>query len=205
MGRLESILCAADGGATSVFPRRYRLYRRRDIRRILSAIIIEPDLFATTNEFPAVPSEIADPERGTIFCDAALIYGLELLAAVATISPLRGFLIGKNVVIYVDNSNTTDALVRARSPTKVINIPIQIFWAFAQCSGARFWFEQVPTNRNIANFPTRMDKLPTNTKAMLPFPILNILKEWATKARRKGEFPLFTNGPTEVSAQTPRS
>ena len=100
--------------------------------RILAAIVIDPDLFSTTNEFPAVLSEISGPGRCAIFCEATLIYGLELLAVVAAIFSLMDFLRGKNVAIYVDNSNTKDALVRSYSPTKVINIIVQIFWACAQ-------------------------------------------------------------------------
>ena len=161
--------------------------------RIAAAVVIEPNLSRPQTNFRRL-SEIADPERGAIFCDAALIYGLELLDA-AAIFFLMGFLRGKNVTLYVDNSNTRGALVRGYSQTMVIRIAILISRAFAQFSGARFWFEQVPTNRNIAFLPTRMAKLPSNTKALIPFPILNILKEWATKAHEAGEFPPFYERP----------
>ena len=138
-----------------------------------------------------------------IFCETALIYGLELLAAVDTLFSLRDCARGKNVTIYVDNSDTKDSLVRGFPPTKIITFPSQIFWAFAQCSGDRFWFEQVPSDRNIADLPTRLAQLPTNTKAMLPFSILNILKKWVTETRKKGECFLFTNGPAACNENNP--
>ena len=114
-----------------------------------------------------------------------------------------GFPRGENVAIYVGNSNTKDALVRGYSETKAINIIIQIFRAFGQRPGARFWFEQVPTNRNIADLPTRGADLPPSTMTTLPFSILNILNGWVTKARKKSDFVLVTNGPAEEKVRRP--
>ena len=163
--------------------------------RILAAVAIEPSTYSALGSFSALLSEVADPVWETIFCETTLIYGLELLAVVATIFALKDFLRGKNVTFYVDNPNTKDAMVKGFSLTKVINILIQIFWAFAQSSGARFWFEQVPSNRNIADLPTRLEKLPAKTEFSSSFPILDILRKWVTETHKKGFF-LFTNGPT---------
>ena len=158
---------------------------------VIAAIVIEPDVFKTESMFSATFTETADPDWVTIFQGTTLIYGLELLAVIATIFVLRDFLRGKNVTFYVDNSNTKDALVKGFSPTPVINTLIQIFWAFAQCSGALFWFEQIPSGRNIADLPTREVSLPLDSKIQPSFAILGVIKRWVTEIHDKKEYFSF--------------
>ena len=69
---------------------------------------------------------------------------------------------------------------------------------------AHFWPDQVPLSRNIADLPTEWADLPTSTTKTLPFSAVHIIEEWATKARRKNEFALFTNGPSAGKRETPR-
>ena len=62
--------------------------------RIAAAIVIGTELSSTTKEFPAVLPDVAGTECGTISCDAALIYGLERPALVATLFSLMDLLRG---------------------------------------------------------------------------------------------------------------
>ena len=163
----------------------------------LAAVVLIPDDFHASGCFSAVLSEHADSSWETIFSETTYIFGLELLAVVATVFFLRDFLRGKNVIFYVDNSNTKDALVRGYSNTPVINTLVQIFWAFAQSIGAWFWFEQVPSGRNIADLPTRGVELPLPSLAYSDFQILEILKTWATSPHKKEEFSRFIRNPAE--------
>ena len=78
----------------------------------LSAVVLIPEFFRMSKSSPAVLFEHADAEWGTIFKDTTFIFGLELLAVVATVFRLRDLLRHKNVILYVDNSNNKDALVR---------------------------------------------------------------------------------------------
>ena len=99
---------------------------------ILAAVVIDVQQFAKDNSSESTCTEVADKDWETIFNDAALICGLEMLAAIALIFALRDFVHDKNVVCYVYNSNTNDALVGGRSDTRAIVILIRIFWEFAQ-------------------------------------------------------------------------
>ena len=73
--------------------------------------------------FSATFSEQAYPDWRGIFAETTLISGLELLAVIAEISPLRDFLMGRNAVFYIDKTNTKDALVKGSPPTPAINTP----------------------------------------------------------------------------------
>ena len=121
-----------------------------------------------------------------------LIRSLESMGAVAAISTLRYPLWGK-VIFYVYNSNTNHALVKGFRPTPAIIALIQIFRAFAQCSGALFWFDQIPSGRNMAELPTRGSPVPMDSNIHLSFAILGIIIRWVTEARAKEEYFAFVN------------
>ena len=57
-------------------------------------------------------SETSDPERRPTFDVTTYIYGLEMVAIVATVLNLCDFVRNKNVVFYIDNSNAKGALVK---------------------------------------------------------------------------------------------
>ena len=55
---------------------------------VSAALVIEPDVFLSESLFSATFAECDDPDWVGIFTDAALIYGLELHAAIAAIFTL---------------------------------------------------------------------------------------------------------------------
>ena len=101
---------------------------------LIAASVIDVVNFANGPAFDAVLIERVDMSRFGIFAETNLIYGLEMLAVIATTYALRDFAAGRNLIFYVDNSNTKDALVKGHSDSPVIDKLIKIFWAFAQSS-----------------------------------------------------------------------
>ena len=158
---------------------------------ILAAVVIDVQQFPNGESFASTFTEVADKDWETIANDTTAIYCLEMLAAIALISALMDFIQDKNVVFYVGNSNTKDALAKGHSDTRAIDIIIRIFWEFAQASGTWVWIEQAPSSRNISDLPTRNAPLPLPSKAESSFGILNILKELATKPHDASGFFVF--------------
>ena len=122
---------------------------------ILGSAAIDVRKFARGNSFAETFSEAADKDWGTIFNDTTLIYGIEMLAAVAPIFALMGFTQGKNAVFCDGNFNTKDSLVKGQSDTRAIDVLIKIFWEFAQSPGDWVWIENVASNRRISDLPDR--------------------------------------------------
>ena len=120
---------------------------------LIAAVIIDVANFAKGPAFDAVLIERVDMTWFGIFAETNVIYGLEMLAVIATIFALRDCIAGRKVTIYVGDSNTKDALVNGYSNSPIIDNPVKIFWAFAQSSGAWVWIEHVPGIRNIAGLP----------------------------------------------------
>ena len=145
--------------------------------RIVAAVVLDVNEFLNLGEFQAVFKEISSTSWESTFKDTTYIYGLEMLAVIATIYLLGEFLRNKNVVIYVDNTNTKDALVKGFSPTRVINRMIQIFWASIQRNGIWVWIEHVGSTKNISDLPTRGVELPLKSQVEREFGILEKLRE----------------------------
>ena len=95
--------------------------------RILAAIVISIPDFQDSCTFDTVLSDVGDPSGETTLCESTYIYGLEMLAVLATLLVLRGRLMGENITIYVGNSNAKDALVNGISKTQAIDRIIRIF------------------------------------------------------------------------------
>ena len=166
---------------------------------MLAAVIVDVASFGGDPIFESVIAEEADKVWFGIFSETNLIYGLEMLAVIATMFVLRKFHSGRNVVFYVDNLNTKDSLVRGYSDSPAIDRLIKIFRAFVQSSGACVWIEHVPGTRNVAGLPTRGAQLPLPRKASLSFGILSILSSWVMNAENSQEYFRFygTHTPAE--------
>ena len=82
---------------------------------ILAAAVTDHGLLALDGYSQTAITEKTDPVWETIFSTTAYIYGLELLAVAASVCWIRDFPRGKNVVLYVGNSNTKDPLVKGFS------------------------------------------------------------------------------------------
>ena len=105
---------------------------------IPAAVVTESGLLASEGYRPTALTEKTDTVWETIFSTTAYIYGLELLAVVATVFCLRDFARGENVVLYVGNSDAKNALVDGFPDTPIINTLVQIFWAFPNLSDHGF-------------------------------------------------------------------
>ena len=80
-------------------------------------------------------------------------------------------------------------LVRRHADTKVTDAIVLISRVFAQRDGERVWIGRVPSNRYIADLPTRNVDPPPPTKAVYSFVILSVLKELVTARRKDSDFP----------------
>ena len=132
--------------------------------RIVAAVVLDANEFLRLGGFQAVFEEISSLGWESTFQNTTYIYGLEMLAVLATIYILGEFLRNKNVVIYVDNSNTKDALVKGFSPTKVISRMIQIFRAAIQRNGTWVWIEQIESKKTYRIYPPEVLNFPLNLR-----------------------------------------
>ena len=160
--------------------------------RIVAAIVLDVDIFLRIGEFQAVFEEISSEEWSNTFKDTTYIYGLEMLAIIAVVYILGEYLKNKNIVFYVDNSNSKDALVKGFSPTPVINRMTQLFWARMQKLGARAWIEYIPSGKNICDLPTRKEELPLKTQVRRDFGNLEHLRGMLERVCPKEAFFMNT-------------
>ena len=165
--------------------------------RIVAAIVLDVEIFLRIGEFQALFEEISSEERSNTFKDTTYIYGLEMLAIIAVVYILGEYLENKNIVFYVDNSNSKDALVKGFSPTVAINRMTQLFWARMQKLGARAWVEYISSGKNIRDLPTRRAELPLKTQARRNFGILEQLRGMIEKECPKEAF--FMNNIQQFS------
>ena len=109
--------------------------------RIVASLVIDVPVFDATGEFHNLWAEPADPKWESTFILTTYIYGLDMLAILATILLEGGFLRGKNVTFYSDNSNCRDALVRGYTETEIIDRMVKLFWPHVGKLGISVWFE----------------------------------------------------------------
>ena len=84
------------------------------------------------------------------------IYLIELLAGYVAVF-LWGGLIGRYVVMYIDNEASHLALIKAYSSTQMGNVIVQMFVASEDSSQWKVWFGRVCSYSNIADAPSRME------------------------------------------------
>ena len=68
-------------------------------------------------------------------------------------------LTGVNITVLVGNNNALGALVSNAPGPRVIAAMAQLIWRRIAGLNAAFWFEGVPSTRNIADLPTKMEIL----------------------------------------------
>ena len=110
---------------------RWILYTDASTNRLkLRALLVHGD-----KRRPALRTFCADSAsapRSYLFLQAALIFGLELLAIEAFFGDRAPFIRGSCVWIYLDNINCLAALVRGDSNTAVVAVLVSRFWELAQ-------------------------------------------------------------------------
>ena len=79
---------------------------------------------------------------------------LEGLAAIAAYYSLP-FLRGERVLHYIDNTSVLAALTKGYSAQVDSARIVHAFWALAVVAGIEPWFEYVPSEANIADWPSR--------------------------------------------------
>ena len=146
--------------------------------KVLAALLLKVEDFDFDPCFEELRVETSEEEWETTFRDTTYIYGLEMIAIVATVLVLGEKLRGKNVTFYIDNSNCRDALVRGQTDTKVIDNLVKLFWAHVQRLEIYCWFEVIPSGLNPADAPTRDASLPLRVKESRSFGILKALRIW---------------------------
>ena len=90
-----------------------------------------------------------------LFVVANLIYGLELTATLLTAADPLIPLDGQCATYYLDNNNSLASLVRSDSQRGAISGLSRIFWPICAVRGIAPWLEMAPSDRNIADNPSR--------------------------------------------------
>ena len=89
-----------------------------------------------------------------------IIYELELLAACLSMELWKSFLVDAFPVLYVDNDSVRHALVRGIASGAVANVMLQRHLKIEVKNSTSVWFARVPTEANIADWPSRGETHP---------------------------------------------
>ena len=126
---------------------------------IIAAVAINRDEFANNERIRQVYATKTGEYWVRLFETTNLIYGLEMLALLATLyipnTPLRN----QNATFHIDNKNAFGAVVKNNSKSTIITAMAQLIWHKIRELGITAWFEWIPGNRNIADLPTRGIKI----------------------------------------------
>ena len=137
--------------------------------QIIAAVLIDPRSFRTTMTTSAVISAKVGPHWKKLFSKTAEIYGLEMLAIFAILFDPLSDLSGLNIVFFVDNNNSLEALVSNAPGPPVIAAMTQLIWYRIAELNAAVWFERVPSTKNIADLPTKRKEMPYPSRHIANF------------------------------------
>ena len=155
--------------------------------------------------FRNLRAEVPDTKRGYTFISTTYIYGLAMLAILATLFIDAEYLRGGNVTFYIDNSNCVDSLVRGYTKTAAINRMVKLFWPQVQKLGISVWFRNIPSVFNPADAPTREAALPFPARRQSKFGILEALRIWIESGElSEDQFRQPQNNPHFYRAMVPR-
>ena len=126
---------------------------------IIAAVLVNRDEFVENETIRHVYATKTGDYWVRLFETTNLIYGLEMLALLATLHIIGTPLRNKNVTFHIDNKNAFDALVKNNSKSTIITAMTQLIWHKIRELGITAWFEWIPGNRNIADLPTRGVKI----------------------------------------------
>ena len=141
----------------------------------IAAVTLER-LDFTTHEFVWETGQaVTGPYWLNVFKDTSLIYGLETLALLALLWAPNDHLRGKSVTFHIDNENTVKAVIKCNAKPTVITAMTHLIWHRIRQLDITPWFEWVPSNRNIADLPTRGVDLPFPSRKHTKFTNLRTL------------------------------
>ena len=104
------------------------------------------------------------------FQHTSTIFGLELAAVVLALFKFRYKLRDQAITVYIDNTAALAALINGDSSASAAFPSIAILWFISASHNIALWCERVDTHRNIADFPTRGEKLPIPVRETTNFP-----------------------------------
>ena len=122
---------------------------------IIAAVLIKRSDFIINENIDLIYASLTGEYWVKLFELTNLIYGLEMLALLATLYIPNTPLKNQNVTFHIDNRNAFEAVVKNNSNVTVISAMTQLIWHKISELGITAWFEWVPGNRNIADLPTR--------------------------------------------------
>ena len=137
--------------------------------RIIAAVIIDPNTFLESKTINKVCATRTGRRWIKTFEDTSYIYGLEMLAILATLMAEGDDLRGKTVTFYIDNDNALVALIKNSATPTAIQALTALIWHRIRELDIFPWFERVPSKRNIADLPTRHVKIPYAVKSSTGF------------------------------------
>ena len=127
--------------------------------RIVAAVIIGPTNFKHTKYLRSV-THIRTGMRWAKTCaDTSYIYGLEMLAILATLMERGDDIRNQSVTFYIDNNNALSAILKNSAKPLAIRAMTGLIWHRIQELNITPRFERVPSKRNIADLPTRHVKI----------------------------------------------
>ena len=83
------------------------------------------------------------------------IMGLEILAVILGLSTFRERLSGKLVRVWEDNAGAEGVMAKGGARSTDHNLLVHAIWPMAAKRGFGLWFERVPSDKNIADLPSR--------------------------------------------------
>ena len=128
--------------------------------KIIDAATIDPATFAVNKTIKRVCATRTGRRRVETFEDASYIYGLDMLAALATLMAEGEDIRGKSVTFYIDNNNAREAIIKNSATPIAIQALTALIWHRIRDLDISPWFERVPSKRNIADLPTRYSEIP---------------------------------------------
>ena len=151
----------------------------------LAAILLRPQTFLKHSRVELVLTAEMPKAWATAFSSTNLIEGMEMLSVVAFLYEKGPSLEGKSLAIYVDNNCALSALVSGTAQSEVLANLVQLFWFYAQKYNIKIWLERAPSTKNIADLPTRSQRIPYLAEQEGLFSQLSTLYE-ALKAKMSG-------------------
>ena len=141
----------------------------------IAAVTVTRTTFKRDESISLVQDSVVGKYWEATFDKTSLIYGLEMLALLARLWGPNPDLVGKAIIFHIDNKNAFEAIIKNNARPSVITATTHLIWHRIRQLGITAWFEWVPSNRNIADLPTRSVQLPFTVAERRPFSGLRTL------------------------------
>ena len=131
--------------------------------RIIAAVIIDPTGFKHTKYLRSVAHVRTGQRWLRTFANTSYIYGLEMLAILATLMEREDDLRNHSVTFYIDSNNALLAILKNCAKSAAIHPMAGLIWHRIQELDITPRFGRVPSKRNIDDLPTRHVKIKYKT------------------------------------------